>query len=174
MKERLEWDQELAERRLNEQARIKAWEESLQARHESERQRVEKWERAWEDSIQTRKERERLRQEGWELELQERRREERSRMQEWEELLKKRNERERLREEQWQREEEERQRLGLYWGHLEADAHCTAYNTRSYRAQLLNTVPYQYNWLKPCLEIPIDIHGKSVRATTCEVKDVGI
>jgi len=89
----------------------------------------------------------------------------------WEDLLKARKERERLREEQWHREEEERQRLGLYWGNLEADAHCTAYNTRHYWARLLNTVPYQYNWLKPCQDIPIDIHGRSVKATTCEVKD---
>jgi len=107
----------------------------------------------------------------WERELMERRLDEQSRIKVWEDLLKARKERERLREEQWHREEEERQRLGLYWGNLEADAHCTAYNTRHYWARLLNTVPYQYNWLKPCQDIPIDIHGRSVKATTCEVKD---
>jgi hypothetical protein len=107
----------------------------------------------------------------WERELKEQRLKERERMKVWEDELRERQERERQREEQWHREEEERQRLGLYWDNLEADAHCSGYRTRYYWARLLNTVPYQYNWLKPCRDIPIDIHGRSINATTCEIKD---
>jgi hypothetical protein len=107
----------------------------------------------------------------WERELKEQRLKEQERIKIWEDELRERQERERQREEQWHREEEGRQRLGLYWGNLEADAHCSGYRTRYYWARLLNTVPYQYNWLKPCQDIPINIHGRSIHATTCEVKD---
>ena len=112
-----------------------------------------------------------LERQEWEQELRNERIKEQRRIKLWEDELKAKQERERLREEQWHREEEERQRLGLYWGNLEADAHCSGYQTRYYWARLLNTVPYQYNWLTPCRDIPIVIHGKSVNATTCEVKD---
>ena len=67
------------------------------------------------------------------------------------------------------REEEARQRLGLHWGALTADSHCTAHNTREYWARLLNAVPYNYNWLKPCEDIPIDIHDRSIKTTRCYI-----
>jgi len=120
------------------------WDLELTKRRLDEQQRVEKWERQFRE----RQHQERMRQEEWD----------------------KRQEQERLREEQWQREEEQRQRLGLYWGEPKANTHCTGYNTRDYRARLLNTVPYQYNWLKPCEEIPIVIHGRSIHTTRCEIK----
>jgi len=69
----------------------------------------------------------------------------------------------------WQREEEARQRLGLHWDAPIADSHCTAHNTREYWARLLDTVPYNYNWLKPCEDIPIDIHGRSIKTTRCYI-----
>ncbi|KIM79069.1 hypothetical protein PILCRDRAFT_823917 [Piloderma croceum F 1598] len=103
---------------------------------------------------------------NWDRELNEKKRHERLRQEEW----KKTQEKERLREEQWQREEEQRESLGLYWAEPEGNAHCSAYNTRDYMARLLNTVPYNYNWLKPCEEIPITIHNKSIRTTRCEIK----
>lgn len=71
---------------------------------------------------------------------------------------------------QWEREEEKRESLGLYWAEPEGSAHCSAYNTRDYKARLLNTLPYNYNWLKPCQEKPITIHDKSIRTTRCEIK----
>jgi hypothetical protein len=116
----------------------------------------------WALELQKRRLDERLRVEKWEREFEDRQRRE-------EEQWSERKERERLREEQWQREEEERQRLGLYWANPEPNARCTAYNTRDYRARLLNTLPYDYNWLKPCEEIPIVIHNRSMRTTRCEI-----
>jgi len=61
----------------------------------------------------------------------------------------------------------------VYWAEPEGNAHCSAYNTRYYRARLLNTVPYNYNWLKPCEEKPITIHNKSIRTTRCEINQDG-
>jgi len=87
----------------------------------------------------------------------------------WERELAQKREQERLREDQWQYEEEERQSLGLHWDNPVADTHCTAHNTREYRARLLNTVPYTYNWLKPCQDIPIVIHGRSINTTRCYI-----
>ena len=98
-------------------------------------------------------------------------------MNEWEQQFDKRQrkeaerqEHEKKREEQWQREEEERERLGLYWDIPQDAPHCAGYNTRFYSARLLNTVPYNYNWLKPCQEIPLVIHGKALQASRCEVQ----
>ena len=98
-------------------------------------------------------------------------------MNEWEQEFTKRQlegverqEREKKREEQWQREEEERERLGLYWDNPQGDAYCAGFNTRHYSARLMNTVSYNYNWLKPCLEIPLVIHGRDVKASRCEIQ----
>jgi hypothetical protein len=174
--ERHKWDLELTKRRLDEQQRVEKWERQFKERLHQERIRQDRWERdlkerrldeqvrmeAWEHQLQTRKRQEKVRQDKWEQKQKDIRREEEARQ-----------ERERLREEQWQRDEEQRQRLGLYWAEPEANARCTAYSTRDYRARLLNTVPYHYNWLKPCEEIPIVIHGRSIHATRCEIKQDG-
>jgi hypothetical protein len=171
--ERHKWDLELTKRRLDEQQRVEEWERQFKERLHQERIRQDQWERdlkerrldeqvrmeAWEHQLQTRKRQEKVRQDKWEQKQKDIRREEEARQ-----------ERERLREEQWQRDEEQRQRLGLYWAEPEANARCTAYSTRDYRARLLNTVPYHYNWLKPCEEIPIVIHGRSIHTTRCEIK----
>ena len=77
--------------------------------------------------------------------------------------------RRRQREDWWHREEEARQKLGLYWDTPVADSHCTAHNTREYWAHLLNTVPFEYNWLKACQDIPLVIHGKSLNTTRCYI-----
>ena len=103
---------------------------------------------------------------NWDRELNQKKHLERLKQEEW----KKTQEKERLREEQWQREEEQRESLGLYWTEPKANAHCSAYNTRDYMARLLNTIPYNYNWLKACEEKPITIHNKNIRATSCEIK----
>ena len=96
----------------------------------------------WEDEWAARREQELRREEKWDSELMERKLKEQSRISAWEAEWKARREDECLQEEKWHREEEERQWLGLYWGNLEADQHCTAYETRYYSAHLLNTVPY--------------------------------
>lgn len=68
----------------------------------------------------------------------------------------------------WEADEKKRQKMGLHWDVPQAGP-CTAHNTRDYKAQLLNTVPYMYNWLEPCSEIPIVIHGESMQANRCEI-----
>jgi len=86
----------------------------------------------------------------------------------------KRQDRERLREERWQREEEGRQKLGLYWDFIEPAEHCMAYNTRTYDAHLLSAnraFPYEYNWLEACKQMPNIIHGKSMKPNECEYRE---
>jgi hypothetical protein len=60
--------------------------------------------------------------------------------------------------------------FGLHWDEPTRDPHCTAYNTREYSARLLNTlaVPYAYNWTKACEDIPIVIHGRTMKTTRCD------
>lgn len=105
----------------------------------------------------------------WDKEIGRNREQEQSRIREWERMFKERQNLERSREVKWHREEEERQRLGLYWGEPTPDLHCAAYNTREYWAPLLNTVAYEYNWLKPCQSIPTVIHGKNITTSRCLV-----
>jgi ribosomal protein L14E/L6E/L27E len=130
------------------------WHQELEQRREAEQSRIENWERM----LKARQRQEKVRQDKWDQRQGEVHREEA-----------RRREQERQREDEWQREEEERQRLGLHWDTLVADLHCTAHNTREYSARLLNTVPYNYNWLKPCEEIPIEIHGRRAKTTRCYI-----
>jgi hypothetical protein len=74
------------------------------------------------------------------------------------------------REEQWHREEEERERLGLFWDEPKPEYNCLASGTREYWSLLRNVVPYNYNWLTPCMEIPAIIHGVSRTVDRCEIK----
>jgi len=141
--ERRKWERELRERRLQEQLREKEWEGQMRARELEERRKQVEW--------NFRQEQEHQREEQWHREEEERQRLGHQR------------------EEQWHREEEERQRLGLHWAKPEANAQCTSYNTRDYRARLLNTVPYHYNWLRPCQDIPIVIHDRNLTTTRCEI-----
>ena len=119
----------------------------------------------WERELRERRLQEQLREKEWEGQMRARELEERRKQVEWNS----RQEQEHQREEQWHREEEERQRLGLHWAKPEANAQCTSYNTRDYRARLLNTVPYHYNWLRPCQDIPIVIHDRNLTTTRCEI-----
>jgi len=128
------------------------WERELRRRRVAEQSRIDDWEQ----QLTARHHEEKVRQDEWDQKQRDIRREEAHR-----------REQERLREEKWQREEEERQKLGLYWDVPVPDSHCTAHNTREYWARLLNTVPYNYNWLKACEDIPIVIHGRSINTTRC-------
>ena len=112
---------------------------------------------------------EQARIEGWEEMLEARRQQEKERQSEWDRRQGQIRENEREREDEWQREEEEREKLGLYWDSPVADLNCAGHNTREYWARLLNTVPYNYNWLKSCEDIPIDIHGRSIKTTRCYI-----
>ena len=163
--EQQKWERELRRRRVAEQLRIDDWEQQLKARHYEEKVRQDKWDQMQREirlEDARKRAQERLREEKWQREWDQKqkniRREEAHR-----------REQERLREEKWQREEEERQKLGLYWDVPVADSHCTAHNTREYWARLLNTVPYNYNWLKPCEDIPIVIHGRSIKTARCYI-----
>jgi len=130
------------------------WQQELIRQREAEKSRIDHWEQ----ELKMRKLQEKVRQEEWEQTQREIHREETQRQ-----------EQERLREEEWQREEEKRQSLALHWDQPVADSHCTAYNTREYWARLLNTVPFEYNWLRPCEDMPITVHGRSIKTTRCYI-----
>ena len=119
----------------------------------------------WELELRERCLNEQLREKEWEHQMQARELMEREKPVEWNS----RQEREHQREEQWQRKEEAQQQLGLHWAKPEANAWFTAYNTHDYRACLMNTVPYHYNWLRPCMDIPIVIHNRNITTTQCEI-----
>jgi ribosomal protein L14E/L6E/L27E len=130
------------------------WEQELMRRRAAEQSRIDDWEARY----IARQHEEMVRQDEWERSQKNIRREEAHR-----------REQERRREEEWQLEEEKRQRLGLHWDTPTADSHCTAHNSREYWARLLNTVPFDYNWLKPCQDIPLVIHGRSLNTTRCYI-----
>jgi hypothetical protein len=171
-RERRKWEQELMRRRAAEQSRIDDWEARYIARQHEEMVRQDEWER----ELMQRHVVEQSRIEIWEQQLAARKRQEKIRQDEWERSQKNirreeahRREQERRQEEEWQLEEEKRQRLGLHWDTPIADSHCTAHNSREYWARLLNTVPFDYNWLKPCQDIPLVIHGRSLNTTRCYI-----
>jgi len=176
--EKEQWRRELQQRRLEEKSRIDEWERMFSAAREENRQQVKRWqgelmERHLEEQrrigkweIEFDAKREQNRQE-WQRELEGRHLEEQSRIDRWERTFNATQERTRRQMEKWRREDEEMQRLGLHWDELTVDSHCTGYNTREYWARLSNTVPYDYNWLKPCEDIPNDIHGRSMKTTRC-------
>jgi len=62
---------------------------------------------------------------------------------------------------------EERQRLGLFWGRVEAHQ-CKTYGTREYTAVLLNL---PMNWgqrVEACKATPLEVHGVTHLPKTCE------
>ena len=160
--ERRRWEQEQEEHHLDEHS---TWEHQFEEKQRQESARQYDWERELAASHLD----EQLRMDRSERQLKKKQRQEKAKQDEWIEREEQQRLREHLREKQGLREEEERQRLGLYWADLEEDTRCTAYNTRDYKARLLNTVPYEYNRLRPCEEIPIVIHGRSIRTTRCEI-----
>lgn len=72
-------------------------------------------------------------------------------------------------EERERRLEEERQRLHMFWGRVEAHT-CTTYATREYTAQLMNLPTTWAHRLDACKATPLEIHGISYLPTTCEDK----
>jgi hypothetical protein len=72
-------------------------------------------------------------------------------------------------EERARREEEERRRLGLFWGHVEAHQ-CKTYGTREYTAVLMNL---PMNWeqrVEACKATPLEVHGITHMPKSCEDK----
>ena len=66
-----------------------------------------------------------------------------------------------------QREEEERKRLGLFWGRVEAHQ-CKTYGTREYSAVLVN-LPWNWeNRIEACKATPLEVHGVAHLPTSCE------
>jgi hypothetical protein len=143
------------------------WKWELMRRRAAEQSRIDDWE----GRFRERQHQEMVRQEEWEQELMQRRLAEQLRIKEWEQRFETRRRQEKIRQDEWEREEEKRQKLGLYWDTPVADSHCTAYNSREYWARLLNTVPFDYNWLKPCQDIPLVIHGRSLKTTRCYINE---
>lgn len=117
----------------------------------------------WEKELSRKKTQEHIRELEWERQVEQKRAIEHLQEKEWEE----KREQERIREEQWNLSQEQRERLGLYWDQPSA-GRCIAYGVRDYRAQLLNAAPYNYNWLQPCQDMPISIHGSLHTASRCE------
>ncbi|OAX38153.1 hypothetical protein K503DRAFT_718607, partial [Rhizopogon vinicolor AM-OR11-026] len=69
--------------------------------------------------------------------------------------------------ERQRREEEERQRLNMFWTDPESHT-CTSYGTREYTARLLN-VPANYNRrVEACMATPIQVHGVEYKPKRCE------
>ena len=96
---------------------------------------------------------------------------------EFEEMLsREREQRTRVRE-NWEREveererheEEERQKLHMFWGHVEAHK-CITYATREYTAQLVNLPTTWKHRLDACEATPLEVHGNSYFPKTCEDK----
>ena len=160
--ERRRWGQQLKDHRLDEHL---TQEHRFEERQRHERVRQDDRERELAASHLD----EQLRMDRSERQFKTKQRQAKAKQDEWIEGQEQQRLREQLREKQGLREAEERQRLGLHWADLEEDTQCTAYNTRDYKARLLNTVPYEYNRLRPCQEIPIVIHGRSIRTTRCEI-----
>jgi len=169
-----EWEKQVAERCEQEHMREMEWERQFEEAHEQERARELEWAR----EMEQRRDDERARRQSWERDLQRSRDEwkrelatqkalERRRQQAWDRKMEENREAERERERQWHLDQAERERLGLYWDHPVA-SRCSAHGVRDYRARLLNALPYHYNWLEPCMEIPIAIRGQAHNATRCE------
>ncbi|KAI9458508.1 hypothetical protein HD554DRAFT_2139205 [Boletus coccyginus] len=131
------------------------WEHRSQEQAEKE----EGWKRATE-----RHEREAAQRIREERKRQERVREEREReRQQWQLEVEERN----------RREEEERQKLHMFWGNIEAHT-CTTYATREYTAQLMNLPTSWKHGLDACKATPLEVHGISYLPKACEDKGHGV
>ncbi|KAI9456335.1 hypothetical protein HD554DRAFT_2145783 [Boletus coccyginus] len=76
-------------------------------------------------------------------------------------------------EERDRREEEERQKLHMFWGNVEAHT-CTTYATREYSAQLMNLPKFWKHRLDACKATPLEVHGISYLPKACEDKGPGV
>lgn len=94
---------------------------------------------------------------------------------EFEELKRRERAERELDRQRWQREvkereqheEEERQKLNMFWGHVEAHT-CATYGTREYTAQLINLPKTWKHRVEACKATPLDIHGVSYLPKSCE------
>ncbi|KAG8214286.1 hypothetical protein J3R82DRAFT_9235 [Butyriboletus roseoflavus] len=89
-------------------------------------------------------------------------------LREWEQ---ERLQHERAMRERAQREEDERKRLNLFWGHGETHQ-CKTYGTREYSAVLMNL---PMNWerrVEACKATPLEIHGTMHMPNRCEDKRI--
>ncbi|KZP19149.1 hypothetical protein FIBSPDRAFT_570647, partial [Athelia psychrophila] len=136
------------------------------------------WEKKWNDSVRDIREKELWREEVWEREMHisreqwkvhlgEQQAREQEREQAWDRQMEQKREEERVRERQWDVSQEQRERLGLYWDEP-APGKCTSHGVRDYHARLFNATPYRYNWLQPCEDMPILIHGSHQKTSRCE------
>ena len=66
-----------------------------------------------------------------------------------------------------QREEEERKRLALFWGRVEAHQ-CKTYGTREYTAVLMNLPRNWRQRVEACKATPLEVHGVTHLPKTCE------
>ncbi|KAF8557893.1 hypothetical protein OG21DRAFT_136998 [Imleria badia] len=71
------------------------------------------------------------------------------------------------------REEEELQKLNMFWGSVEAHT-CTTYATREYTAQLMNLPATWVNQVEACKATPLEVHGISYLPKSCEDKGHGV
>ena len=71
------------------------------------------------------------------------------------------------------REEQERQRLGLFWGRVEAHQ-CKTYGTREYTAVLMNLPTNWEGRFAACKATPLELHGVTHLPRSCEDKVGGI
>ncbi|KAG9308891.1 hypothetical protein JVU11DRAFT_11351 [Chiua virens] len=70
-------------------------------------------------------------------------------------------------------EEEERQKLNMFWGNVEAHT-CITYGTREYTAQLMNLPTTWEHPIEACKATAIEIHGNSYLPKSCEDKGPGV
>ncbi|KAF8125073.1 hypothetical protein EV363DRAFT_1434818 [Boletus edulis] len=66
-------------------------------------------------------------------------------------------------------EDEERQKLNMFWGGIEAHT-CTTYATRDYTAQLMNLPTTWEHRVEACKATPLEVHGVSYLPKSCEDK----
>jgi len=70
-------------------------------------------------------------------------------------------------EERAKREEEERKRLALFWGRVEAHQ-CKTYGTREYTAVLMNLPMDWGQRVEACKATPLEVHGITRLPKSCE------
>jgi hypothetical protein len=83
------------------------------------------------------------------------------------------DEHDRIAEEHRKHEEEERQKLNMFWGNVSAQT-CTSYGTREYMALLMNLPAAWENRVEACKATPLEVHGVSHLPKSCEDKGRGI
>ncbi|KIJ59646.1 hypothetical protein HYDPIDRAFT_32981 [Hydnomerulius pinastri MD-312] len=165
--EAVKWRQILEDRRQENVRRdwereVQVHEEEMKRREALEDQRQEKVRAEWERELQVHlRQQERLREE-WQEEIKSQ--EAQRKRWKWEE-----ENHDRLEEDRRKREEEERQKLNMFWGRVEAHQ-CTTYATREYSAVLMNLPSNWAHRVEACKATPLVVHGVSYLPRSCEDK----